>query len=116
MEIFIPAVEAHVNAVAAAILSKPGMKWLVYIPDQVSDEPQCRPLLVERCVWGLEHVQYHAISLDHAVAQFAIALLVVGVRVPGEVDEVVRVHVRNLPDLLCRATLMRRLAQVRHVR
>jgi hypothetical protein len=35
-------------------------------------------------------------SRDDAVAQLAVALLVVGVRVLREVDEVIRVHVGNL--------------------
>ena len=33
MQVFFPAVEAKVNAIAAAILSEPGVEWLVDVPD-----------------------------------------------------------------------------------
>jgi hypothetical protein len=45
-----PAIEPHLNVIAAAILSEPGMKRLVDIPDEMSDEPQCNALLIPRCI------------------------------------------------------------------
>jgi len=32
MQVFFPAI-VHVNAIAAAILSEPGVEWLVHVPD-----------------------------------------------------------------------------------
>ena len=37
MQIFFPAVEAHVNTVAAAILSESGMKRLMYIANEMCE-------------------------------------------------------------------------------
>jgi hypothetical protein len=34
MQVFFPAIEPNVNTVAASILGKTGMKWLMYIPDE----------------------------------------------------------------------------------
>jgi hypothetical protein len=39
---FLSYVEAHLNAIAAAILSESGMKWLMDVADKVSDEPKCK--------------------------------------------------------------------------
>jgi len=33
LQFFFPAIELHFNAVAAAILSEPGVEWLVDVPD-----------------------------------------------------------------------------------
>jgi hypothetical protein len=46
VQVLFPAVESHVNAIAAAIFGKPGMKRLMDVTNQMSDEPQCRSLLI----------------------------------------------------------------------
>jgi hypothetical protein len=50
MQIFFPAVEAHVNTVAAAIIRESDMKRLMYIATEMCDEPQCGALLISRCI------------------------------------------------------------------
>ena len=48
MQVLFSAVEPHLYAVAAAIFGEPGMKRLMDVANQVSDEPRCGPLLVTR--------------------------------------------------------------------
>jgi hypothetical protein len=50
MQVFFPAIEPHVNTVASAVLSEPGMKRLMDVADKVSDEPKCNASLIARCV------------------------------------------------------------------
>ena len=66
------------------------------VANQMSDEPKCSALLIARCIRRLEHLPIPRDSLDNAVAQLTIALLVVCVRLLREVDEVVRIHVGDL--------------------
>jgi hypothetical protein len=96
MQVYPPADEAHITISAAAILSEAGMKRLMDIADQVSDEPQSNSLFISGCIRRLEHVKIPRKRLDYAVAQFAIPLLIVCVRVFREVHEMVRVHFGNL--------------------
>ena len=87
---------------AAAILSEPGVKRLVDIADQMNDKPKSSAFFIPWCVRRAEHLQIPGDCFDDAVAQFAIPLLVVCVHIFGKVDEVVRVHVGNLPPSFVR--------------
>ena len=40
MQILFSAVEPDLNTIPASILGKTGMKWLMYIADEVSNEPE----------------------------------------------------------------------------
>jgi hypothetical protein len=40
VQVFFPAIESHDNTVVTTILSEPGMKRLMDVSDEVSDEPQ----------------------------------------------------------------------------
>jgi hypothetical protein len=95
-EMVFSAVEPDLNTIAASILSKTGMKWLMYIADEVSDEPKSRALLIPWRIGSLKHLGIPGNRLNDAVPKFAIALLVVVVGVPGKVDEVIRIHVYDL--------------------
>jgi hypothetical protein len=46
VQIFFPAIESHLNTVAASILSEPGMKWLMYIANKVGDKPDSSAFLI----------------------------------------------------------------------
>ena len=46
MKVFFLAIEAHVNAIAAAILSEPGMKRLMDVPDDAG-----LPFLMRRIIF-----------------------------------------------------------------
>ena len=96
MQVFFPAVEPHINTVAAAIVSKAGVKRLMDIADQVSDKPQGNPPFAPRRFWRVEHLHIPRNSFDDSVAQFAVTLLVVAIRVPAKIYVVVRVHIGNL--------------------
>jgi hypothetical protein len=54
-QVFFPAIEAHVNAIATAIFGKPSVERLMDVADQVSDEPKCNALLIPCCVWQSKH-------------------------------------------------------------
>ena len=60
------------------------------------NEPQRYPLLVPWCISGLEHAHIPSDRLNHAVALFTVALLLIVISVFGEVDEVIRAHVGDL--------------------
>jgi hypothetical protein len=95
VQVFFPAVEAPIKTVTAAILSEPSMKRLMDVT-QVSDKPQSNTLFIAWCIVRLEHLHILSDSFDDAVAQFAVALLVVCIRVLREVDIVISIHVRYL--------------------
>jgi hypothetical protein len=87
VHVFFPAVESHLNTVATTILSEPGMKRLMDVADEMNDEPECNTLLIPRCIRRLEYLHVPGNCFDDAVAQFAITLLIVCVRVFGKVDD-----------------------------
>jgi hypothetical protein len=96
VQIFFPAIEPNVNTIAASILGESSMKWLVDVTDQMGDEPNTGPLLIPWRIGRLKHLGIPGKRFDNTVAQFAIALLVIGVGVFFEVDVVIQVHVRDL--------------------
>jgi hypothetical protein len=102
VQVFLPAIEAQVNTVAPAIFCESGMKRLVNVTDEVSDEAQCCALLVAWRIRSLQHLHIPRNRFDDTVAEFAVTLLLVCVRVFREVNEVVRVHVRNLASRFVR--------------
>src|SRR5688572_30664448 len=102
MQSFFPAVEAHVNTIAAAILSESGMKRLMYIANEMCDEPPSGALLISRCIRYLRTCTYQAIaSMRHSCAVCNPAADRMRCRL-REVDEVVRVHIRYLTASLVR--------------
>jgi hypothetical protein len=46
VQIFFPAIEPNLNTIAATILGEPGMKRLMYIPNQVGNKSKSSTLLI----------------------------------------------------------------------
>jgi hypothetical protein len=46
VQILFPAIEPNLNTIAATILCEPGMKWLMYIANQVGNKSKSNTLLI----------------------------------------------------------------------
>jgi hypothetical protein len=62
VHVFFPAIEAHLNTIAASILNEPGMKWLMYIANQVGNKSKSSTLSLRGASGDFSTWVYQAIA------------------------------------------------------